>query len=86
MRDRGAKYYEYEQGGVREYWLIDPLREQAEFYHLGENGIYRPAALGEDGLYRSSVLPGFWLDPEWLWRDPPPPALGVLKQLGVLDA
>jgi Uma2 family endonuclease len=25
-RDRGDKFYEYEQGGVREYWLLDPLR------------------------------------------------------------
>jgi Uma2 family endonuclease len=86
MRDRGVKYYEYEQGGVCEYWLIDPVREQAEFHHLGQDGIYRLAALGEDGLYRSSVLPGFWLDPTWLWQDPLPPALGILKRLGVLDA
>src|SRR5205814_1954876 len=27
-RDCGDKYYEYEQGGVREYWLIDPQRKQ----------------------------------------------------------
>jgi Uma2 family endonuclease len=25
-RDRGDKFYEYEQGGVREYWLLDDLR------------------------------------------------------------
>ena len=34
-RDRGDKFYEYEQGGVREYWLLDYLRRQAEFYQLG---------------------------------------------------
>ena len=33
-RDRGAKFYEYEQGRVREYWLLDDLRRQAEFYQL----------------------------------------------------
>ncbi|MDQ3668302.1 MAG: Uma2 family endonuclease [Acidobacteriota bacterium] len=26
VRDRGEKFYEYEKGGVGEYWLIDPLR------------------------------------------------------------
>jgi Uma2 family endonuclease len=31
-RDRGEKFYEYEQGSVREYWTIDPNRQQAEFY------------------------------------------------------
>ncbi len=41
-RDRGDKFYEYEQGGVPEYWLIDPVREQSEFYQLEPNGIYRP--------------------------------------------
>jgi len=30
--DRGDKFYEYENGGVREYWLIDPIRRRAEFY------------------------------------------------------
>jgi Uma2 family endonuclease len=34
-RDRGTKFYEYEQGGIREYWLLDPLRRQAEFYGRG---------------------------------------------------
>ena len=31
-RDRKHKYQEYEQAGVREYWMIDPLRQQVEFY------------------------------------------------------
>ena len=37
-RDRGEKFYEYEAAGVREYWLIDPQREQAEFYQLDAQG------------------------------------------------
>ena len=42
-RDRGEKFYEYARGGVPEYWLIDPLRQWAEFYHLGEDRRYRAA-------------------------------------------
>jgi len=83
-RDRGEKFYEYEQGGVREYWLIDPLREQAEFYCLGDDGIYRLAPVGEDGIFRSVVLEGLWLRADWLWQEPLPPLMSVLKEWGLV--
>lgn len=79
-RDRGEKFYEYEQGGVREYWLLDPLRKQAEFYCLGEDGIYHLIPVGQDGTFRSAVLEGLWLKVEWLWQDPLPPLMTVLKE------
>jgi len=83
-RDRGDKYVEYETAGVREYWLIDPDRQQAEFYQLGDDGRYRLAALDEEGRYHSKVLPGFWLKPAWLWQRPLPKVLEVLRLLGVV--
>ncbi len=79
-RDRGDKFYEYEQGGVREYWLLDYLRRQAEFYQLGADGIYRLVPIGEDGIYRSTVLEGLWLRVEWLWQEPLPPLMSVLRE------
>ena len=79
-RDRGEKFCEYEQGGVREYWLIDPIRKQAEFYHLGKDGIYRVMPISDNGLFRSAVLEGLWLKVEWLWQEPLPPLLSVLKE------
>lgn len=79
-RDRGEKFYEYERGGVREYWLIDPARKQAEFYHLDKRGVYQSMSVGEDGIFRSQVLKGFWLQVPWLWQDPLPPLLAVLKR------
>ena len=83
-RDRGDKFVEYEAAGIREYWLIDPLREQAEFYQLGADGRYRPGPIDTDGIYRSSVLTGFWLRVGWIWQTPLPPVLSVLKELGVV--
>jgi Uma2 family endonuclease len=80
VRDRKEKYQEYEQGGVLEYWLIDPIRKQAEFYQRGEDGRYHLVAIGEDGIYRSIVLPGLWLKVEWLWQEPLPQLLYVLKE------
>jgi Uma2 family endonuclease len=71
-RDRGAKFVEYEAGGVSEYWLIDPLREWAEFYHLQEEGRYKVVCSGQAGSYQSRIVPGFWLRIEWLWQDPLP--------------
>jgi Uma2 family endonuclease len=83
-RDRGEKFVEYEAAGVHEYWLIDPLREQVEFYVLGENGRYRLGTIDSDGIYHSALLTGFWLRVAWLWQRPLPPVLSVLKELGVI--
>ncbi|HIE30517.1 TPA: Uma2 family endonuclease [Candidatus Poribacteria bacterium] len=84
IRDRGEKFYEYEQGGVCEYWLIDPLRKQAEFYQRGEDGIYRVMPINNDGIFRSAVLEGLWLKVDWLWQEPLPLLLNVLKEWGLV--
>lgn len=83
-RDRGEKFYEYEQGGVREYWLIDPLRKQAEFYLLGDDNLYQLAPVGEGGTFHSVVLKGLYLRVDWLWQAPLPPLLTVLKEWGLV--
>lgn len=83
-RDRGEKFYEYEEAGVREYWLIDPERKQVEFYQLGEDGVYRTVLAGSEGQYRSAVLEGLWLRVEWLWQTPKPTIVQVLREWGVL--
>jgi Uma2 family endonuclease len=82
-RDRGDKYFEYEQAGIPEYWLIDPLSKRAEFYQLGTDGTYQQAALTPDGIYRSPTIPGFWLRVSWLWSLPP--VLDALLEIGGLS-
>ncbi|MDN5346734.1 MAG: hypothetical protein PWP65_298 [Clostridia bacterium] len=82
-RDRGEKFVEYEAAGVREYWLIDPDRKQVEFYRLGENGRYCLFTADAGGIYRCHVIPGLWLRVDWLWQEPLPSVLKVLRELGI---
>jgi Uma2 family endonuclease len=82
-RDRGDKLVEYERAGVKEYWLLDPDRQSAEFYELGADGLYHMARI-DDGVYRSRVISGFWLRVDWLWMTPLPPTLDLLRELGVV--
>ena len=84
LRDRGEKFAEYELGGVREYWLIDPEREEADFYRLDERSRYRLNEPDREGIYRSHVVPGFWLKVDWLWQEPLPPVLEVLRELKLI--
>ncbi len=83
-RDRGVKFYEYAQGGVPEYWLIDPQTEWVEFYRLEEDH-YRLAFGGEEGEYHALVLPGFKLRVEWLWQEPLPSPIRTLAEIVGLD-
>lgn len=80
--DRGSKYVEYEAGGVTEYWLIDPDRQQAEFYRLGADRHYHLALPDTTGIYHSEVIPDFWLRVDWLWQEPLPMAEAVAMEIG----
>jgi Uma2 family endonuclease len=83
LRDTGAKFAEYAEGGVPEYWLIDPDRRQADFYLLDPRRRYRLVEADAQGWYASAALPGFRLKVDWLWADPPPRLPEVLRQLGL---
>lgn len=80
-RDRGEKFYEYEAGGISEYWLIDPIRTWAEFYHLNQEGRYTTAFAGKEGVYQVLMIPGFWVRVEWFWQDPLPHTLQALAEI-----
>jgi Uma2 family endonuclease len=84
-RDRGEKFYEYEQAGIPEYWLIDPQTKRAEFYQLTVANQYQLVQPDTEGVYRSAVLPGFWLRVEWLWQEPLPSPIRTLAEIVGLD-
>ena len=80
LRDRGAKYAEYEAGGVREYWIVDADARRADFFVLDAESRYQRASPDENGKYQSAVLPGFWVNVNWLWQSPLPSVRSVLKE------
>ncbi len=80
IRDTQDKFEEYEIAGVAEYWIIDPSRRTANFYGLDENGRYRQLLLKEDGKFESRIIPGLWIDPEWLWKEELPTVMSVIKE------
>lgn len=82
--DRGDKFYEYERGGVQEYWLIDPERRRAEFYRLGRDKQYHLIEVKADGVFRSVTMKGLWLKVEWLWQRPLASVISILKQWGLV--
>jgi hypothetical protein len=81
--DRADKFYEYQAAGVREYWILDPRpgRERTDFYVLDDRARYRPIPPDSDGHYHSTVLPGFWLQVDWVTSTEPPDVLAALAQI-----
>jgi Uma2 family endonuclease len=82
-RDYRVKYQEYEAFGIREYWIVDPQAEIVEASSLDADGVYQPIP-NVEGRIASTVVPGWFLKPEWLWTDPPWNPIDVLRELKVI--
>jgi len=55
--DRQEKYQAYEQHGVDEYWIVDPLHETVEVWTLNQNKQFsRQGAYGKTGTFQSVIL------------------------------
>ena len=83
-RDEVHKRAEYERGGVPEYWLLDPHREEAWFFRRAESGRYEPARLDVEGRYTTPLLPEIALPVADLWRRPLPDPIELLRKWDLL--
>jgi Uma2 family endonuclease len=89
-RDRTDKFFEYEAGGVREYWIIDSRegRGRADFYVLGPDPagssrrVFLPVCTDESGVFRSQVLPGCSLKVSWLFDEAADPFACISEAAG----
>jgi Uma2 family endonuclease len=79
-QDRIEKYREYEKGGVKEYWILDPIRRETLFYQLNEQSVYDLVDTSETGIYESKVLNKLKFDVQLFWHEPLPrgPEITVL--------
>lgn len=81
--DLNEKLIDYLRAGVREYWAIDPRPRVRSFrlFVLSESGSYKETEPDEHGRLHSTVLPGFWLDPNWLWQTTLPNTVEVMATI-----
>ena len=80
-RDTIDKFNEYEAGGVAEYWILDPERQEARFYVLREGRYVETKLSGT--FFESAILKGFRLDVSTLWQKPLPSVWQTLDDLGL---
>jgi Uma2 family endonuclease len=82
-RDRADKFYEYQEGGVREYLIVDSRagKERVDYYVLDVEGSYQAIVPDEHGKFHSVVIPGFWFRKEWLFQENAPDVLDCLAEI-----
>jgi len=83
-RDYHDKRLEYQEAGVREYWIVDPRPRQRTItlHRLDRNNLYHASnPISGDEEARSEVVPGFALRPSWLWEEPTPHLATLLKRI-----
>jgi len=69
-RELIEKFDVYEEAGVREYWIIHPIKKYFFLYYLNEKGKYQSAGKNLYGREVASVIfPNFKLNMQDLFRD-----------------
>ncbi|MEW6364006.1 MAG: Uma2 family endonuclease [Acidobacteriota bacterium] len=58
LADRGVKFEDYAAHGVREYWIVDAVRQTVEQYLL-EEGVYKLSIKASAGMIASVAVMGF---------------------------
>ena len=73
--DLGEKARDYREGGVSEYWAVDP--EQRQIVVHREDRV----EIEDSGKLEALAVPDFWVQVDWLWQEPLPGALMKLQEI-----
>lgn len=77
--DLNDKLPAYEAAGVKEIWFID--RDAPEILLCKKHGRGYKHTTIHTGKVESSVIPGFWIEADWLWSVPLPNRMDCLLQI-----
>ena len=79
-RDYEKKRRQYQKFRVREYWIIDEIKQTMTVLRLARDGKYREVR-ARKGKFESKAMPGFWIRPEWMWPATRPRKTDALSEL-----
>jgi Uma2 family endonuclease len=79
-RDYVTKRTQYEAARVKEYWIIDPLKQKVTLLRLDASGKFREVR-SQKGRLHSRVIDGFWLEIAWLWQQPLPDEIETIFRI-----
>ncbi len=57
--DRLKKYNAYAHAGVKEYWIVEPVRRTVEIFILGEDGYHSLGTFSGEQTLPSMIVPDF---------------------------
>lgn len=80
LLDEREKLPRYHAAGIPEIWVVSPQTSSVRRDLLGAEGSYRTERRS-GGRIESMVLPGFWIDVDWLWQEPLPSTVRCLRSL-----
>ena len=79
-RDYLDKFEDYQRAGVREYWIVDPIRKECRFHRLSDTKLYKQI-IPDNDTYETPLLPLFKFHVPTLWQDELPDVLQVVADV-----
>lgn len=64
--DKTAKMRLYERSGIKEYWLVDPDREEIEVLTLKDSSYESMGVFGIEQSFESALLKGLRVSPDMI--------------------